>query len=95
MSTEYPVTDRNSKFFDFCGAVFARGAMDDVLDGFSRDKPVGAPLAKGGGEIPFEPERHRQFLGIMPIAAAHDPEHAEPRLTVAAGTDSGHGRNVP
>jgi hypothetical protein len=84
--------DRDPEFFDFAGAVLTRRPMDDVLEGLAGDEPVGAAFTEGGGKIPLEPERHRQFLGIVPIAAAHDPQHPQTRFAVAARSDSGHGR---
>ncbi len=44
------------------------------------------------GEVTLETARDGQIASVVPIAAADDPEHAQPRFTVAAGADAEHAR---
>ena len=59
-------------------------AMDEVLQRLTRHQAVGPALAKRRREVPLEPQRDRQLPGIVTIAAADDPQHAQTRFTVAA-----------
>jgi hypothetical protein len=95
MQRQQAIAERDAELFDFAGAVLAGRTVDNVLERLAGGEPFGASLAEGGGEVPFEPERHSQFLGIVPIAAAHDPQHSQARFAVTARSDSWHGGNVP
>ena len=56
--------------------------------------PADRALDERLGEVPFEAAGDGQVTGVVPIAAANDPEHAEVRLAVTAGTDTKHGGTI-
>ena len=89
------IAEREAELFDLTGSVLTRSTVDEVFECLTRREPIGTPLAKRGGEVPFEPERHRQFLRVVPVAAPHDAQHPDPRLAVTARPDSRHSRTVP
>ena len=83
-----------AELFDLARSVLACGPMDEILQRFAGRQSVSSPVAKCGREVSFEPERHRDLLGIVPIAAARDPEHPQPRFAMAAGANPMHAWNL-
>ena len=95
MPGQHTVAERETELLDFAAAVLARRSVDQVLEGLPGQQAVGPAVPERRREVPLEPERHRQLLGIVTVAAAHDAEHPQPRLSVTARADSGHAANVP
>ena len=69
------------------------GGMDQALERFAGQEARRAPVDEGVREVAFEAAGDGQIASVVAIAAAHDPEHAQVRLAVAAGTNSEHGRH--
>ena len=93
MPGQHALAEREAELLDFAGCR-ARGRSGGRGSSASRpgaSRP--AALAERRREVPFEPERHRQLLRIVAVAAPHDAEHPQPRFAVAAGADSGHAAN--
>ena len=53
--------------------------------------PADLPSTNASAKSPSKRQRDGQVPGVVPIAAADDPQHAELRFAVAAGADAEHG----
>ncbi len=69
--------DRKPQLLDGRVLLPARHAVHEVLDGLARQEARGIPVRERGAEVPFEAQRDRQVLGIVPVPAPHHAEHAQ------------------
>ena len=93
VAAEQAVAERHPEALDLGAGMLPRGRMDEALERFARQEARRTPVDEGVREVAFEAAGDGQVAGVVAIAAAHDPEHAQVRLAVAAGTDSKHGRH--
>ena len=57
--------------------------MHERLEGFAGNDPVGAAFEECRGELSLEADRDGQVARIVPVAAAHDAQHAQPGFLAA------------
>ena len=93
VAAEQAVAERQPEALDLGAGMLPGGGMHQALQRLARQQARRSPVDEGVGEIAFEAAGDGQVAGVVAIAAAHDPEHAQVRLAVAAGTDSEHGRH--
>ena len=75
-------------------ACCAHDLMHEGLQGFAGNDPVAAAFEKCGGELSLEADRDGQVARIVPVAAAHDAQHAQPGFSLAARSKTRHRRTV-
>ena len=94
VAAEQPLAERQPEALDLGAGVLPGGGVDQVLQRFAGQEARRAAVDERVGEVAFEAAGDGQVAGVVAIAAAHDPEHAQVRLAVAAGTDSKHGGTI-
>ena len=94
MAAEEALAERQPEALDLGAGMLPGGRVDQALQRFARQEARRAAVDEGVGEVALEAAGDGQVAGVVAIAAAHDPEHAQVRLAVAAGTNSKHGRTI-
>jgi hypothetical protein len=90
MIAQDPIAKREAERFNLCRAMFACGAVHQILECFAGRQSVGLAVAKRRCEVSFEAERDTEFLGIVAIAPASEPKHPEARFAMTAGANAMH-----
>ncbi len=93
VAAEEAFAERHPEALDRGAGMLPGGRMDQALQRFAGQEAGRASGDEGVREVAFEAAGDGQVAGVVAIAAAHDPEHAQVRLAVAAGTNSKHGRH--
>ena len=94
MSGEDAAAQREADDFELSAGMLAHDLMHEGLEDLAGNDPVGAAFEKCRGEFPLETDRDGQVARIVPIATAHDAQHAQPGFTLAARSQTRHRRTV-
>ena len=94
MCAEQALAEGHPESLDRGAGMLPGRGVDQALQRLAGDEPRRSALDERVGEVPFEPAGDGQVAGVVPIAPANDPQHAEVRLAVTAGTDTKHGGTI-
>ena len=78
MGGEHAPAERETEDFDLGAGMLARGLVHEGLEGFAGNDAVGAAFEECRREVSLEADRDGQIARIVPVAAAHDAQHAQP-----------------
>ena len=84
------IAERKAQRLDRRMPFFARHLVDEILQRFAREHTRRAAVAERRGKVPFEPQRDREVLRIVAIAAPQDAQEAKLRLAVTARMNERH-----